>query len=308
MAIATLVGLILGIATAFFVEYLDTSVKSMDDIERQVGLPVLAVIPKGVPPLNRDVADSPHAEGYRILRTKIEFARKDDSMNTLTLISGGPGEGKSTTLFNLAWVCALSGMRTLVVDADLRRPTMHHILGAKNESGLADLLLGNPPLEQCLQPTPLENLHFMPSGENAVKAIGFLNSARMLEIIADLKSRYDWVFFDSPPILGVSDAAVLARELDCTAMVVQHRRYPLNISLRVKQAVLDVGGNLLGVVMNQVDTTEDATYGYYNSYYTYYNEKGNKVRRKRKQDAAGGPARGKQAPSTVHRNGDAEDY
>ncbi len=287
MALATAVGIILGVATAFFIEYLDTSVKTIEDVERSLGLQVLAVIPKDVVPLNHAGPHSPHAEGYRILRAKVEFLRSDPAMNSLTIVSGGPGEGKSTTLFNLAWVCAAGGLRTLLIDADLRRPTLHHILGVESRNGLADLLTGRLPLENAVFSTPLETLHFMPSGARSDEAISLMNSTRMAEIIEDAKSRYDWVFVDAPPILGVSDASVLARAVDCTVIVVQHRRYPIGISQRVKQTVVEVGGGLLGVVLNQVDTRQHDTYAYYNAYYTYYDTSGKKVRKPRAdRDAA----------------------
>ena len=118
MALGALVGLVLGIGLAFFIEYLDTSVKTMDDVETLLGVPVLAIIPQNIGLLAREGGDSPDAEAYRILRTNIEFNRKSPDSNTISLVSGGPGEGKSTTLANLAYICAQGGYSTLVVDAE----------------------------------------------------------------------------------------------------------------------------------------------------------------------------------------------
>jgi succinoglycan biosynthesis transport protein ExoP len=135
MILAAILGMGLGTALAFFLEYLDTSVKSLEDVERFLGVPVLAVIAKNVGILMHQKGDSPDAEAYRILRTNMEFNRKSPDANTLTLISGGPGEGKSTTLFNLAYTCAKGGYSVLVVDADLRRPSQHRLFGVENTSG-----------------------------------------------------------------------------------------------------------------------------------------------------------------------------
>jgi len=268
--LAAIIGLGLGTGLAFFLEYLDTSVKSLEDVERFLGVPVLAVIAKNVGILMHQKVDSPDAEAYRILRTNIEFNRKTPDANTLTLISGGPGEGKSTTLCNLAYTCARGGYSVLVVDADLRRPTQHRLFGVENTVGLSNYLTSNMPFEEVVRATGIENLSFIPSGELQRDAVGILNSQRMTDLIRNTKMRYDLVMFDSPPILGVSDGAVLASEVDLSIMVIEHRRFPRSMLQRVKQAVTNVGGNLLGVVLNKVDAKHDSGYGYYGSYYDYY--------------------------------------
>ena len=128
------VGLIFGVAIAFFLEYLDTSVKSLEDVERYLQVPVLAVIPKDVGVLHKQSGMSPDAEAYRILRTNIEFNRRSADANAISIVSGGAGEGKSTTLVNLAYVCAQGGYTTLMIDADLRRPQLHTFFDV-NHSG-----------------------------------------------------------------------------------------------------------------------------------------------------------------------------
>jgi capsular exopolysaccharide synthesis family protein len=282
MALAVVVGGILGVSTAFFIEYLDTSVKTIDDVEKSVGLPVLGIIPKGVSPLVNEGPNSPHAEAYRILRTKIDARRGGEHLNTMTMVSGGPGEGKSTTLFNLAWIYAQSGLQCLLVDADIRRPVLHSILGMSNARGLTDMLLGDPALEEVIFSTTNPKLHFMPSGKFVPEVLGALNSPKMVDVLNELKSRYDMVFFDIPPILGVSDGALLVRHLDCVGMVVQHRRFPMEVPIRVKQTVLELGGNLLGVVLNRVNTQQHQMYGYYTTYYDYYSAPDGSRKKKRR--------------------------
>jgi len=263
-------GLILGLILAFFLEYLDTSVKTLDDVERYLGVPVLAVIPKDVGVLHKQSGLSPDAEAYRILRTNIEFNRKSADANAITIVSGGAGEGKSTTLVNLAYICAQGGYNTLMIDGDLRRPKLHTFFDINNSVGLTNYLTTALQLEDVILQTPIENLYFMPSGILPADAAGILNSRRMSELIADVKNRFDLVLIDSPPILGVSDASVLASEVDLTIIVIQHRKLPRTMLLRVKQAIENVGGNLLGVVLNNVDVRSDSQYQYYTSYYTYY--------------------------------------
>ena len=270
LALGTVVGLIFGIAVAFFLEYLDTSVKTLEDVERYLQVPVLAVIPKDVGVLYKQSGMSPDAEAYRILRTNIEFNRKNPEDNSITVVSGGAGEGKSTTLVNLAYICAQGGYTTLMIDADLRRPRLHTFFEINNSVGLTNYLTTELMLEDVILQTPVDNLYFMPSGILPADAAGILNSRRMSELIQDVKQRFDLVLVDSPPILGVSDASVLASEVDLTMIVVQHRKLPRNMLMRVKQAVENVGGHVIGVVLNNVDVRSDSQYQYYTSYYTYY--------------------------------------
>lgn len=270
LVLGAVVGLVFGVGIAFFLEYLDTSVKTLEDVERYLQVPVLAVIPKDVGVLHKQSGMSPDAEAYRILRTNIEFNRKNPEDNSITVVSGGAGEGKSTTLVNLAYICAQGGYTTLMIDADLRRPRLHTFFDINNSVGLTNYLTTELMLEDVILQTPVDNLYFMPSGILPADAAGILNSRRMSELIQDVKQRFDLVLVDSPPILGVSDAAVLASEVDLTMLIVQHRKLPRNMLMRVKQAVENVGGHVIGVVLNNVDVRSDSQYQYYTSYYTYY--------------------------------------
>jgi len=270
LILGAVVGLVFGVGIAFFLEYLDTSVKTLEDVERYLQVPVLAVVPKDVGVLHKQSGMSPDAEAYRILRTNIEFNRKNPEDNAITVVSGGAGEGKSTTLVNLAYICAQGGYTTLMIDADLRRPRLHTFFDINNSVGLTNYLTTELMLEDVILQTPVDNLYFMPSGILPADAAGILNSRRMSELIQDVKQRFDLVLVDSPPILGVSDASVLASEVDLTMIVVQHRKLPRNMLMRVKQAVENVGGHVIGVVLNNVDVRSDSQYQYYTSYYTYY--------------------------------------
>jgi capsular exopolysaccharide synthesis family protein len=271
--LGVVVGLVVGVGLAFFIEYLDTSVKTIDDVERALQSPVLGVIPQNVGLLIKEGAESPHAEAYRVLRTNILFSRKDEKLNCMAVVSAGAGEGKSTTVFNLATIFAQSGSRVIIVDSDLRRPTLHKMLGISNAIGLTNYLLKQNTLDEVIQTTPIPTMDFMASGKLPSSSLGILSSAQMKDLITELKNRYDYVFFDSPPIMGVSDASILASEVAMTIQVIQYRRYPQPMNIRAKQMIEKVGGNLVGIVLNNINMSQDESYYYYSGYYHDYYSK-----------------------------------
>jgi polysaccharide biosynthesis transport protein len=173
-------------------------------------------------------------------------------------------------VFNLATAFAQSGSRVLMVDSDLRRPTLHKMLQVTNNLGLTNYLLKQSTLEQVIQTTNLPTLDFLASGKLPSSSLGILSSAQMRDLITELKRRYDYVFFDSPPIMGVSDASILASEVDMTLQVIQYRRYPQPMNIRAKQLIEKVGGNLVGIVLNNINMSQDESYYYYSGYYHDY--------------------------------------
>ena len=270
IALGLVFGLVMGIGLAFFIEYLDTSVKTIDDVERAFQAPVLGVIPQNVGFLAEEGTESTHAEAYRVLRTNLLFSRKDDRLNSLVVVSAGAGEGKSTTALNLATVFAHAGQRVLLVDSDLRRPTLHKMLRVSNNVGLTNYLLKQNALAEVIQTTSVPLLDFMASGKLPNSSMGVLGSSPMKDMVAELKQRYDFIFFDSPPILGVSDASVLASEMDMVLQVIQYRRYPQPMNIRAKQMIEKVGGNFIGIVLNNINVSQDESYYYYTGYYHDY--------------------------------------
>ena len=274
-------GLIMGVGLAFFIEYLDTSVKTIDDVERAFQAPVLGVIPQNVGILADEGPESKHAEAYRVLRTNILFSRKDEKLNTIVVVSAGAGEGKSTTTLNLATVFAQTGQRVLIVDSDLRRPTLHKLLRVGNNIGLTNLLLKQNTVPEVIQTTNVPMLDFMASGKLPNSSMGILGSGQMKEMVAELKQRYDYIFFDSPPILGVSDASILASEVDLVVQIIQYRRYPQPMNIRAKQMIEKVGGNFVGIVLNNINMSQDESYYYYSGYYhDYYYSRTERSRRR----------------------------
>ena len=229
------VGLGAGVGLAYFIEYLDTSIKTADDVERMLGLPVLGLIPQKVRPLIEEGPDSEHAEAYRVLRTNLAFTEGGSHSGAFCVFSGGAGEGKSTTVFNLAYVCAQQGEKVLLIDADLRRPVQHTILGVSNRFGLTNVLLRDVPVEEAIKATSVPNLHFLPSGRLPRSSLGVLDPKRIGELIASLKTKYDVVLIDTPPLVGISDSSIMAKEADGAILVVQYRKYPRDMLTKARE-------------------------------------------------------------------------
>jgi len=146
-------------------------------------------------------------------------------------------------------------------------------LNVANILGLTNYLLKQNTLEEVIQTTGLANLDFLSSGKLPSSSLGILSSSQMKDVIGELKQRYDFVFFDSPPIMGVSDASILASEVDMTLQVIQYRRYPQPMNIRAKQLIEKVGGNLVGIVLNNINMSQDESYYYYSGYYHDYYSK-----------------------------------
>ena len=220
--LAMIVGALLGLGIAFLFEYLDDTVKTPDDVSRVSGLSTLGAIarlkesggPRHLVAWLRTKA--PESEAYRTLRTNIQFSSVDRPIRSLLVTSSSPGEGKSTTTANLAVVLAQTGQRVIVVDTDLRRPVLHKVFGVPNNVGLTNALLAgeNVSLDGYLQPTEIETLSVLTSGPIPPNPSEMLGSHRMEHLVSVLSQAADIVLFDSPPVLAVTDAVVMARHVD----------------------------------------------------------------------------------------------
>lgn len=273
MVLGVIIGLGAGIALAYFTEYLDTSVKTIEDVERYMQLPVLGVIPQKVKPINDPKSDTAHSEAYRMLRTNIKLSKNIRNTKVLCVTSGSMGEGKSLTAFNLAYVSANLGDRVLLIDADLHRPRQHKMLNISNNIGLANVLVDEVNLNDAIFATPCENLHVMPSGKQATGIHGLLDNRRFPEIIKAVKDAYDYVIIDAPPIIGVSDTSIIVREADAVLLIIQHRKYPKSVANRAKVIIENMGANMIGIALNKINISRDYTSYYYHSYSYSYGKK-----------------------------------
>ena len=281
--LSVVLGLLAGVGLAFFVEYLDVSLKTVDEVEKYLGLSVLAVIPQQSRPLTEAGHSSGQGEAYRGLRTSLALLAREGNQKVFTVVSGGVGEGKSTTLFNLSYVYAEQGSRVLVIDSDMRRPVQHKMVGLSNKKGLVNVLMGELEPMEAVQETGVPNLSMMTAGRIRRGTLGIMNGPRVRALLDTLKPHFDVIMMDAPPILGVTDAAILASEADGVLLVVQYRKYPKLISLRAKRMVENAGGHLMGAVLNNINIMRDDYYYYY--HYTTKKYYGN-TRREQEDDAA----------------------
>ncbi len=303
--IAAALGALLLIAVAFLIEYLDDTIKLPEDATRVTGLPALGSL---VQYRNGDKArrliaatnpQSPFTEAYRTLRTNIQFSSLDKPIDALMVTSASPGEGKSTTAANLAVVVAQGGKRTILIDTDLRRPVLHQVFGLPNAVGVTNALLlpEGSDLTPLLQPTELENLWLLSSGPQPPNPSELLGSHRMGELIKELGQYADMLVFDSPPTLAVTDAAVLARQMDGVLLVVESAKTREVAAKRAAQGLLKVNANVLGIAVNRISYRLAGSHYYY---YDYYENKGDdgsdqdssqsKKRRKDKERPAEAPS------------------
>jgi len=284
--LAAVVGCMLAVGTAFLIEYLDDTIKSPSEISEVLGLSSLAAIPR-IP--GREIEDkliavgpsrSPLSEAYRVLRTNIQFSSPDKPLKTLLITSAGPTEGKSLTLANLGVVIAQAGQRVILVDCDLRRPILHRIFRLSNDSGLTSALFDeDSEIDRWLQPTEVENLSVLTSGPLPPNPSELLGSQRMERLIEKLKAHAEVLLFDSPPTLAVTDAAVLANQVDGTILVIDAGSTRRGLAQRAKYDLNNVGAHILGVTLNRISLDSRSSYYYY---YYYYSDEGERRRRRRK--------------------------
>jgi capsular exopolysaccharide synthesis family protein len=206
---------------------------------------------------------SPIAEAYRTLRTNLEFSNLDKSLRAIVVTSAGAEEGKSTTLANLAVTIAQSGKKVILVDADLRRPTQHQIFGLKSSPGLTDLvrdetMLANPPLQE----TAVPNLQVLTSGPTPPNPAEILGSKRMSEILDALLQRADIVLLDAPPVLAVTDAAVLSNKVDGVLLVVSAGKTRRENAKKAQTQLEKINARVIGAVLNNVQADGRAQYYY----------------------------------------------
>ena len=210
---------------------------------------------------------SPAAEAYRTLRTSIQFAGLDHKCRTVVVTSSSPGEGKSTTVANFGVVSAQAGSRVLVVDSDLRRPTLHRIFGLGNARGLSTALLEGLPFADVAQATAIPNLFVLTSGPLPPNPAELVGAMRMRECLEAATTDFDLVLLDSPPIVSVSDALALSAITDGVVLVIRVGKIPHDVVRRAVVQIESVKGRILGVLMNSVNMKRE---GYYYDYYRYY--------------------------------------
>ena len=279
LAIGLLLGGMLGVLVAFLLEFLDDTIKTPDDIEQKLKLPVLGVIPKLGPKESvasaRDDPRSPFSEAYRSVRTALQFATDHGVPRTLLVTSTGPGEGKSTTALSLARKFTQLGKRVLLVEADLRNPSLHRTLGIKAELGLSNLLAGGCRLAEATRETDDERLHVILAGPLPPNPAELLSGSKLVSMLTVASERYDQIIIDGPPVLGLADAPILANVMDGTVIVVSSATAKVGAVQAAIKRLLVARARLVGALLTKYDArTAGYGYGYgyqYDSYYAYGN-------------------------------------
>lgn len=208
---------------------------------------------------------SPIAEQYRTIRTNIQFASADRKIQTIVVTSSGPSEGKSTTAANIAVVFANSGQRVLLVDADMRKPTVHKTFGLTNEVGLSKVLSSNNSVLEMSRPSTVDNLSILTSGPKPPNPSELLGSTRMNQVIEEARHLYDVIIFDMPPVVTVTDAQIMASKADGTLLVVRENVTRKDALTKAKDLLEMVQAKVLGVVYNGAQNLKDQSYYYYSN-------------------------------------------
>jgi len=278
--LALVLGLGLGIGLTILLDYLDATIKTPEEVKEGLGLAFLGMVPrveiKHTGAGQRLIVDNPQlrvSEAYRLVRTNLLFTNPEGTGMVVVVSSANPGEGKSTTVANLAASLALNGAKVLAIDADLRRPTLHHHFGLQKSPGLSELTVGRCQASEAVQATRVQGLSLIACGYIPPNPAELLGSTNMRAAIKALRSAYDWVIIDSPPILAMADTAVITPLTDGLVLVVSAESTARHAALRAADQIRSVNGKVLGVILNRVDLQRNAYYygHYYGEYYrTYY--------------------------------------
>lgn len=277
LLIGIIVGLFGGIGMAFFVEYLDQTIRSPEDAEARLNVPVFGMVPlagtgRAAEETLLSEPASAFAESYKAIRTALLLSTAERPPKRILVTSANPDEGKTATSVNLAIAVAQSERSVLLIDGDLRKPRIHKIFGLDNSRGLSTCLSGLSGTD-IVFPGPLPNLGIIPSGPIPPNPSELLSSGRFNELLASLSVQYDIIICDSPPLLTVADSLILGRAFDGTVIVTRSGKTTYELVRRGLSSLASIGGHVLGLVINGVDTRKDDYYHRYHSYY-YSSEEG----------------------------------
>ena len=290
LLLAVIVGLSLGVGLAFFLEYLDNTIKLPEEIKEHLKIPYLGPVPAFSPdgnqstvPLDLVTIHSPKStasESYRGIRTGILFSSADTTPQVIMVTSAGPQEGKTVSSANLSVTMANAESRTLLVDGDMRRPRVHKVFEMDRKIGLSSILVGTESPEDAIVASSIQGLDILPVGPIPPNPSEIIGSKKMEQFLNDLRKKYARIIIDSPPISAVTDAVALAQMVDTTLLVIRAGETPRQVIQNSLEQLYSVNANILGAILNAVSVGRDSYY-YYQYYYYYYGEDGD--RRKRNQ-------------------------
>jgi capsular exopolysaccharide synthesis family protein len=302
VGLGLLLGIALGVALAVLLDVLDTSVKSAEELEAATESAVLGVIgfdsdATKSPLIVQTDPHSPRAEAFRQLRTNLQFVDIDHPVRSIVITSSIPQEGKSTTTANLAITLAQAGLKVVLVEADLRRPKLMQYLGVEGAVGVTSVLIGRVALDDALQPWGNGSLMVLPSGPTPPNPSELLGSQGMADLISSLEQRADIVLVDAPPLLPVTDAAVLAKICDGALLIVRHGQTSREQVIRAVESLRVVDAHLIGNVLNMAPAKGPDAYGYGYAY-RYTSTPGNKITPRSNSTVPRRPAAASSSPSS----------
>jgi capsular exopolysaccharide synthesis family protein len=270
--IGALAGLVLGIAVAFGLEQIDNRIKTPDEIKSRLGLPLLGFVPEIRPrsgsngePILTNGVPSAFIEAIRSIRTNVLYSIADESVKAIEVTSASLSEGKTVVAGNLAIAIAQTGQRVLLIDADMRRPTLHELFHLKRDPGLSNLLVGTSKASDVVQASGVRNLWVLPSGHRPPNPPELLGSQRFKTMMATIAEHFDWVILDAPPIMPVTDACVLADDTTGVVFVVGAERVSRQVARRALEQLGNVNARLIGGILTRMDI--DRHRYYYSKYY-----------------------------------------
>ena len=278
-------GALLGIGFCFFLDYMDTTIKTETDVRTYIGQAVIGGIPSAEDESGDDnpegfdlysVANprSNFAESFRTIRTALAFTSADSALRSFAVTSVFPSEGKSLIAINLAIAYANVGKRTLLIDTDMRKPRLQHVFSGGSRQGIADLLAAGSQLDpgSLVHPTPVENLFYLPAGTIPPNPVELLDSSRFDALLSRLKADFEMVILDAPPSLSMADAMILGKRTDGVLLVARAFSTNKFAARQVAQKFQAARVRVLGVLLNNVDAPSEGYYSYYShySYYKYY--------------------------------------
>ena len=294
LLLAAVVGLFLGVGLAFFLEHLDDTVKTPEDLEGLIQLPSFGIVPEAAHE-RRKLLDSNNScpvelitsghpksmlsEAYRSIRTSILLSTSGKPPRTIAISSPNPGEGKTTTVINTAIALSQTGVQVVIIDADMRKPRLHKIFGKENGVGLSNFLSGNAELDSVIKNSEIPNLYYIPSGPIPPNPSELLGSALFKDMIESLGSRFNHLLIDSPPLLAFSDSVIISTNVDGVIMVVIDGKTPRETLQRSKEVLLQVDARILGVVINRAKIRGGEYGSYYHRYYYYYGDEEKRISR-----------------------------
>ena len=288
LLIGGVLGMLMGVAAVLFLDYLDNTVRSPEDIEQYLGLSILGIIPK-----YRDREALAVRESFQSLRTSILFSSRNREKQVLLMSSAGPQEGKSSTVALIARALASAGDRVIILDCDLRRPTQHNHLGVGREPGITNYMIDGQEgdFERYVQATDLPTLRVFTCGAIPPNPPELIGSPKFSNLLASLKRSYDWVVIDSPPVSALADSIVLASMSDMIVMVIKHNQNDRDLILRSLKRLRDVEVQIVGAVLNAVDLDRRSGGDYYYANYLYQHE-GESGEKQGRRGARGSGSRG----------------